>query len=39
MEFYNEEGYFPNNDGAPKRETREENPTGRRTPSRRGDNF
>lgn len=39
MEFYNEEGYFPNNDGAPKRETREEAPTGRRTPSRRGDNF
>lgn len=40
MEFYNEEGYFPNNDGAPKREARdEERPVGRRTPSRRGDNF
>lgn len=48
MEYYLEEGYFPNNDGAPERGSRrdnnrdtgrEERPTGRRTPSRRGDAF
>lgn len=48
MEFYLEEGYFPNNDGAPSRGRSERNsdsdedrdrPTGRRTPSRRGEAF
>ena len=48
MEYYLEEGCFPNNDGAPARSNnsrREEEssdrnrPTGRRTPSRRGDAF
>lgn len=49
MEFYVEEGYFPNNDGAPSRSdsrrdeepsnNRSERPTGRRTPSRRGEAF
>lgn len=43
MEFYLEEGYFPNNDGAPSRSSRqddEDRPVGRRTPSRRGgDSF
>ena len=41
-QFYVEEGYFPNNDGAPKRESRsrdEDRPTGRRTPSRREEAF
>ncbi len=46
MEFYLEEGYFPNNDGAPSRgradrnsDSDDDRPTGRRTPSRRGDAF
>lgn len=46
MEFYLDEGVFPNNDGAPKRERNREEapaerPTGRRTPAsgRRGDAF
>ena len=35
MEFYLKEGYFPNNDGAPKREAKSADapPTGRRTPA------
>ena len=45
MEYYLDNDCFPNNDGAPARSTparndrsrREEQPTGRRTPSRRGD--
>lgn len=44
MEFFMSEGYFPNNDGAPKRGNRDtdatdDKPVGRRTPSRRGDAF
>ena len=48
VEFYVEEGYFPTNEGAPtrsnsRREEESDNdrnrPTGRRTPSRRGDAF
>ena len=47
MDFYLEEGYFPNNDGAPtrsnsRREDEEDDrnrPTGRRTPSRRSEAF
>lgn len=46
MEFYLDEGYFPNNDGAPSRSRADRNsdsddskPTGRRTPSRRGEVF
>lgn len=48
MEFYLDNEYFPNNDGAPSRsnsrreeepEERNNRPTGRRTPSRRGDAF
>lgn len=43
MDFFISEGYFPNNDGAPSRRTepdrKEEMPSGRRTPSRRGESF
>ena len=42
LEYYLENDCFPNNDGAPKRESRdgESRPTGRRTPSsRRGEAF
>lgn len=43
MEFYLDEGYFPNNDGAPKRESKKEEapsrPSGRRTPSRNSEAF
>lgn len=40
MEYYLDEGCFPNNDGAPVRnQVSDDMPTGRRTPSRRGDAF
>ena len=43
MREFLDTGYFPNNDGAPRRGERDtsddEKPTGRRTPSRRGEAF
>lgn len=41
LEFYLNEGYFPNNTSGSRRDSKQDSemPTGRRTPSRRGDAF